>query len=74
MKPTAKQIAIMELVRSHLSAATRSNDFSSPTVISDFDEDLYVEHFKSDFELPLGKFMGVSEAFNNLINSIRHIK
>lgn len=75
MKPTGKQIAIMELIRSHLSTATRSNDLSSPTIHSDFEEDFYFNvHLDLDLELSSGQFLEVSNAFNNLINSIRHIK
>ena len=69
MKPTEKQIVIMQLVRSHLSTASRSNDLSSPTVISDFDEDLF-----SIYELTSSDFLGVSKVFNNLINIILDIK
>ena len=58
----------MELVRSHLSTASRSNDFSSPTVISDFDEDIW------NFDIVGAESLEVSYAFNDLINSIRHIK
>ena len=68
MKPTAKQIAVMELVRTHLSALTRANDITSPTVISDFDEDLW------DFDFKKNHNDRLSDAFNDLINIIRDIK
>ena len=68
MKPTAKQIAIMMLVQSHLSSATRSNDLDSPTIPTDFDEDLF------GYDLVGNAYIEVSCEFNNLINSIRHIK
>ena len=68
MKPTAKQIAVMELVRTHLSALTRSNDITSPTVISDFDEDMW------DFDFKKNHNDRLSDAFNDLINIIRDIK
>jgi len=61
----------MELVRSHLSAATRSNDFSSPTVVSDFDEDFFNLYVESTSPT---EYIELSDAFNNLIYSIRHIK
>ena len=76
MKPTAKQIAVMELVKTHLSALTRSNDITSPTVTqltNEFDEDFYNLHL-NELELSSGEFIDVSDAFRKLITSIRYIK
>jgi hypothetical protein len=58
----------MELVRSHLSTASRSNDLDSPSIPTDFDEDLF------GYDLAGNAYIEVSCEFNNLINSIRHIK
>lgn len=68
MKPTATQIALMELVRSHLSALTRSNDITSPTVLSDFEEDMWVYDLKKNHNDRL------SDVFNDLVNIIRDVK
>jgi hypothetical protein len=68
MKPTATQIALMELVKSHLSALTRSNDITSPTVLSDFEEDMWV------YDLKKYQTRSFSKAFNDLLITIRDVK
>ena len=68
MKPTAKQIEVILLFKSHLAHLAQSNDITSPTILSDFDEALWDSDLKKNLN---DRF---SDAFESIVHAVKDVR